>query len=47
MNWLEVQEGILLVFGPVLFWWLMLISAAGIFTIVGVLFLEVTARMTR
>lgn len=45
--WAEMQEGILYAFGPLLFWWLVLIGVAGILSAIGVVMLEIVGHMTR
>jgi hypothetical protein len=46
-TWLEVQEGLLLTFGPVLFWFLAIIVTGGVLSAIGVVILEMVSNMTR
>lgn len=43
----ELQEGLLIVFGPILIWCLILIATGTILTVIGVAVLEAATRMTR
>jgi hypothetical protein len=45
--WAEIQEGILIVFGPLFIWWLVIIAAGGVLTAIGVVIMEVVGHMTR
>ena len=46
MNWAELQEGLLIVFGPVWFWFLVVVVVGGLCSLLGVVFMEIAARMT-
>lgn len=45
--WAEIQEGILIVFGPLFFWWLVVIAVVGVLSAIGVVIMEVVGHMTR
>lgn len=45
--WVDLQESLLLVFSSVVVWWLMLVAAAGVLTMIGTVFMEITARQSR
>jgi hypothetical protein len=46
MIWAELQDGLYLVFGPIWFWWIILVAVGGIVSALGSVFLEIAARMS-
>jgi hypothetical protein len=46
-TWTEIQEGLLYSFGPILFWWLVVVVVVGVLSVFGVVILELVSNMTR
>jgi len=46
-TWLEMQEGLLISFGPVIFWFLVIVVTGGVLSGIGVVILEMVSNMTR
>jgi hypothetical protein len=46
-NFIELQEALLYVFGPIWFWWLVLIASGAFLSAIGALVLELVQHLTR
>lgn len=47
VTWSEIQEGILYVFGPAIFWWLVILVVGTVLSSIGAVVLEVVRNITR
>jgi len=46
-TWSALQEALLLVFAPIITWWLVFVVVGGVLSLIGTLFMEIAARITR